>query len=84
LLFIDGLHKNWESGAKSYYEDKTTDTVVPFVIERLNRHLEGDENEEVLTYDKATFEKYTISNKRIVSKMPLSLFQDRLIHHFDI
>jgi hypothetical protein len=57
LLFIDGLHKNWESGAKSYV-----------VIGRLNRHLEGDKNEEVLTYDKATFENTPLVIRELFQK----------------
>ena len=30
------------------------------------------------------FDKYVVGGYRIVSKMPLSSFQDRLVHHFDI
>jgi hypothetical protein len=84
LLFIDGLHKNWENGAKSYYEDKTSCVDVPFAIERLNRLHPGENPVQQPTYDRTIFDKYTVGNKRVVKKMPLKLFQDRLIHHFDI
>ena len=81
---MDGLHKNWESGAKSYYKDKSTTTDVPFAIQRLNRNEIGQDNITIDSYDQHSFEQYTVNNKRIVSKMPLKLFQERLIHHFDI
>ena len=84
LLFVDGLHKNWESGAKSYYEDKSTTTEVPFAIQRLNRDQIGQDDGMLNTNDTTIFDEYTVDNKRIVSKMPLHLFQDRLVHHFDI
>jgi hypothetical protein len=84
LLFIDGLHKNWESGAKSYYEDKRTESSVPFAIDRLNRIQGNSEIRSRQIYATSFFDKYTINNKRIISKMPLKIFQERLIHHFDI
>ena len=30
------------------------------------------------------FKKYSVGNKRIVRKLPLEVFHERLIHHFDI
>jgi hypothetical protein len=84
LLFVDGLHKNWQSGAKSYYEDEKISDEVPFAIERLTREHEQGTKSTRTVYRQSFFDKYSVNNKRIVSKMPLKLFQDRLIQHFDI
>ena len=85
LLFVDGLDDNWETGGKSFYEEDNDDEVMtPFAVDRLNRH--EDENEEVNATETGSneFGKYTVDGKRIVRKMPLKVFQERLIHHFDI
>ena len=85
LLFIDGLHENWETGAKSYYEEEgNTEVRVPFAVNRLNRHENEDDIVETTPTTIGQFDKYTVDGKRIVSKMPLKLFQERLVHHFDI
>jgi hypothetical protein len=84
LLFVDGLHENWENGAKSYYEDEDDKIATPFAVNRLNRH-EG-ENNNINATDPVgdKFQKYTVDGKRVLRKMPLDMFQERLIHHFDI
>ena len=33
---------------------------------------------------KTSADKYTINGKRVVKNMSLSIFQDRLVEHFDI
>ena len=53
-------------------------------MQRLNRH---DDNEEIrpgTDYGENFFEKYSQQGKRVVRKMPLQIFQERLVHHFDI
>ena len=96
LLDVDGLHRNWHNGAKSSWE--ITDRYnrdrfqlgTPFAINRLNRNLElNDEDEYVPEEDNnneisTICDKYTVNGKRIVSKMPLSLFRHCLVNHFDI
>ena len=95
LLFVDGLDKNWENGVKSFYENENDDdemNVAPFAINRLNRNLVGSEVEvqnvvienNSVTNSNINFSKYTVDGKRVVSMLPLDLFQERLIHHFDI
>ena len=91
LLFIDGLHKNWEIGGKSYWENedkvhKKRKSI--FALQRLysNNTSEGTHDNEEFNYCKNSnsFDKYVVDGKRIVRKMPLHRFQDRLVHHFDI
>ena len=61
---------------------------LPFAISRLNRDLNETcskvEGDDMKLDDAPDFRKYTSGNKRIVSKIPLSLFQQCLVNHFDI
>ena len=95
LLFVDGLHKNWEVGGVSDWETmnmkcgfNNANKTLPFAIARLNRDLNETCSKvkvDDMELDGAPdFKKYTCGNKRIVSKMPLSLFQQCLVNHFDI
>ena len=61
----------------------------PFTVQRLHRfrnneidqsHDDNDPN-IVKTYH---YKNYEMNGKRIVSKLPLTVFQNRLIEHFDI
>ena len=93
LLFVDGLDKNWENGVASDWERFNSEfskenSVIPFAISKLNRHL-IDKMVEIQPEEPSggldhNFKKYTVGNRRIVSKMPLSLFQQCLVNHFDI
>ena len=99
LLDIDGLDKNWQNGAKSDWEIFDTDHKnrsqirTPFAINRLHRHQEMDEMDEDDEYDNdidnntnisKICDNYSSDGKIIVSRMPLSLFKQCLINHFDI
>ena len=58
-----------------------------FAEQRLNsqpvaEHAYLDNNCEGLSQD--LFKQFEVDNKRIVQKMPLSLFMDRLVENFDI
>ena len=61
---------------------------MPFALQRLHSNtqkcndIEIDSNE--LPRNKSTYDKYTIDGKRVVKNMPLSIFQDRLVEHFNI
>ena len=81
ILNIDGLDTCWEQSTK---EKGYLKFDIPFSMQRLNRH---DDNEEIrpgTDYDENFFEKYSQQGKRVVRKMPLLIFQERLVHHFDI
>ena len=96
LLDVDGLHKNWETGAKSDWELSHIQNLhrstirTPFAITRLNCHLSNhdeqvhDHNECNNIHISKRRDKYTVNGKRVVSKMPLSLFKQCLVNHFDI
>ena len=81
LLFHDGLDKNWDVGAKKMNYRKVDD-VIPFALQRLTNNKKSSSN--YTRYETDHFKKYSIGGKRIVSKIPLDIFQERLIHHFDL
>ena len=81
LLFIDGLDKGWEEST----QDISSMTMkLPFSLQRLNRHDDGDVIQKGTEYPPNFWNKYIINDKRVVRKLPLKVFQERLIHHFDI
>ena len=92
LLNVDGLHENWENGIASDWENgnirNENNLLAPFAITILNRN--NDTCSEISTAcEKGTHisqvcKKYTIDGKRIVSKMPLTLFKRWLVNHFNI
>ena len=97
LLDKDGLDKNWETGGQSHwnkdYNAHNIDTEIvttPFAIQQLNRNIRKDNDTRFNTRrnnGKKISEQcrpYTVDGKRVVSKMPLSLFQNCLVNHFDI
>ena len=96
LLFVDGLDKCWEEGVASHWEKinekyKKNATQTSFAVSRLGRKFYNGEinTENEFKHTSASpssdcFKKYTANGKRIVSKMPLSLFQNCLFNHFDI
>ena len=84
LLFIDGLHENWDIGKLSnwggkYY--KSNKLTTPVALQRLHGQVKTT-GFKLGTNTSA--DKYTVNGKRIVKKIPLSIFQDRLVEHFDI
>ena len=64
--------------------DNYDDGNVPFALTRLNRLSSTNIPTNYTEYDANYFNKYTVDNKCQVSKIPLKVFQERLIHHFDI
>ena len=93
LLSVDGLDKHWEDGVESDWERYNSEYnnengVIPFAISKLHRHFIDKsveiEKEEPSGDLRIKFDKYTVGNRRIVSKMPLALFQRCLVNHFDI
>ena len=65
LLFIDGLDKGWEETT----QDRSSMTMkLPFSLQRLNRHDDGDVIRKGTEYHSIFFEKYTINGKRVVRK----------------
>jgi len=90
LLFHDKLDKGWERGQKLYENHKDDDDDdydegdVPFAITRLNRLSSMSVPSNYTEYEDNFFNKYSVEGKRVVSKLPLNVFQERLIHHFDI
>ena len=91
LLFIDGLDKNWSSGEKSNWEKEYIQhqrKPTSFAIRRLyfNKNAERScvRMEPETPVKHKCYKKYSVSGKRVVRKMPLHLFQERLIEHFDI
>ena len=49
-----------------------------------NDNVESDYDNDDNTVNTIHYNKYEVNGKRVVSKMLLSLFQNRLIEHFDI
>ena len=91
LLIMDGLHEDWGVGESSNAESNSTtntnvsNTQTPFSVNRLNRNfpdnLQHDPNSIIHS---SLFDEYTIDGKRIIQKMPLKIFRQCLINHFDI
>ena len=85
LLFYDKLDQGWESiNSDSIYNENGAKTTVPFAIQRLTRHSLEPTIAKGRSYSENFFDKYTVNGKRVVRKMPLSVFQERLVHNFDI
>ena len=84
LLFNDGLDKNWEFGTKMTVKGNSDDNAIPFAIDRLISNKQEVTNSNYTHYSKDYFQKYSLNGKRVVAKLPLEVFQERLIHHFDI
>ena len=84
LLFIDGMDKGWQDEVETIYDSSDDEMEIPFSMQRLNRHSNDPKSNNATKYDDKFFDKYTTNGKRIVRKLPMSIFQERLIHHFDI
>ena len=81
LLIIDELDKCWDQSTK---EKGYLKFDIPFSMQRLNRHKDDEEIRPGTDYGDNYFVKYSQGAKRVVRKMPLLVFQERLVHHFDI
>ena len=53
-------------------------------MQRLNRHDDDEVIRKGTEYPEVFFDKYTKNGKRVVRDLPLNVFQERLVHHFDI
>ena len=95
LLCIDGIDKKIEDGIPSQWEivndnckRPTSKLDVPFAILKLNRYFSNEViaalADVIHDYDSDQFKIYTRNGKIVVSKMPLSLFQQCLVNRFDI
>ena len=80
LLFIDGLDKGW---SETTQERSSLPMNIPFSMQRLNRHGDDEMIRKGTECPQDCFNKHTINGKRVVRKLPLKVFQERLIHHFD-
>ena len=89
LLFVDGLDNNWESGGSSYWNSKRNyGSDIQFSLQRLqsvqDRHEMNMTVHQNQIVSPSLLEKYTVGGKRILRKMPHSLFVKVLVQHFDI
>ena len=88
LLFIDGLHKDWDNGVQSdwevcnaKYEAKTSGR---FAINRLNKQESINSTILPTEGNKDHLDQYVVNGRRVVRKIPFDIFQRCLIEHFDI
>ena len=90
LLFIDGLHKNWEVGVPSNWEkdQRQKNYITPFAVSRINtpsfEEVLADSNELQGNTNLLDLSKYEIDGFRIVSMLPQDIFKDLLVENFDI
>ena len=87
LIFIDGLDKDWDIFKEvnnNVNQSNNETNTVPFSISRLNRNLNSFNSDCMNTIHESVFKEYTINGNRVVNKMPLDLFRQCLINHFDI
>ena len=88
LLFVDGIHKNWESGTCSNWETIHTNyekqNQGQFAISRLNNPIVGCRENETVQANAWNLDEDKVSNIQIVRKIPIEIFQAKLIEHFDI
>ena len=81
LLLFDGLDVGWDETTQ---DDSQLVFDIPFSMQRLNRHEENVEIRPGTEYKEGFFDKHSKNGKRVVRNLPLDVFQERLIHHFDI
>ena len=70
-----------------FVEEKETDDEehnIEFALQRLTRLSSNKVPSNYKEYGDKYFDKYSINSKRVVLKIPLEVFHERLIHHFDI
>jgi hypothetical protein len=78
------MDKGWQDQGESNFDSSDDEVEIPFSIERLNRHSNEPNSSNATKYEDNFFDKYSNNGKRIVRKLPMHIFQERLIHHFDI
>ena len=90
LIFLDDGNENWHGfgdnveTSPSSTTSKNTNTT-PFSLVRLNRSIKNAEASNDSTHiHSSLYDDYTVNGRRIVRKMPLELFRQCLINHFDI
>ena len=88
LFLIDGHYKNWESGAccnweiiNDNYEKRNQGKVAK---NHLNNPSVGHRENKTVQDNDCNLNAYEVNNAQIVRKMPIEIFQVKLIEHFDM
>ena len=87
LIFIDELDKDWDVFNKPNDDSdnpSNISTSTPFSLNRLNRDLSSFASDNLNSMDDSIFNEFIVNGNRVVNKMPLDLFRQCLINHFDI
>ena len=89
LIFLDKGNDNWHGYGDNVEPNENTtpsniSNATPFSITRLNRNINCQSTNDNTQIHQSCFDDYTMNGKRIVRKMPLSLFRQCLVNHFDI
>ena len=87
LIFIDELDKDWDVFNKPNNDSdnpSNVSTTTPFSLNRLNRDLSSFASDNLNSMDDSIFNEFIVNGNRVVNKMPLDLFRQCLINHFDI
>ena len=93
----NGIPSCWEE-MNNNYNERNVKMNTPFAISKLNRCYSQCEKvlydklqkrkkispKKLNHSNHISWDKYTVNGKGIVSKMPLFVFQKRLVEHFDI
>ena len=88
LLFVVGLHTDWDKGvcsdwevSNAKYEARTAGT---FAINRLNKQQSVNMEMNNIGGSKDIFDQYLVNGRRVVRKNPFDIFHQCLIEHFYI
>ena len=95
LIKVDGLDTNWMGVEEARDEDVRKRTTLPPMLLRIHKlfiEQETSVSEEQNTYVPPDWKRslarskhtFTVNNKRVVRKMPQSLFVECLVEHFHI
>ena len=87
LIFIDDQDKDWVGKRKlttSNINSNDSNEYPVFSFARLNRNLSEVSNDNESLINPSVFDEYTIGGHRIVKNIPLKLFKQYLVNHFDI
>ena len=80
LLIHDELDKGWKD-VFSIDKDGDPNLEVSFIVEQLTSHLSEMNSIKNTYYPDFFLNKHTVDVKQIVAKMPLKMFQERLMHN---
>ena len=82
LLLHDELDEKYEGGT-SFYDEFDTPSSVPFSVQRLTSYPSEKYFIRCTDYPENYFNQCMVHGKRVVTKMLLKVFQERLMHNFD-